>query len=333
VQVLLQIRSDATFKQGLRFSDPIAVVFPPFHPGPIRLSFPALPGPFGGDKAILRIPGPDLDVVGEVTGFAAEVAAGTSPSGTLTICTNTILTKEHTGSIVIADDNVVLNCNGFGVRGSGSGIGIQLVERQGVTVENCQVTNFEAGLGLRASRGNFFRGNHVFANADNGVDLGGSNDNTFVSNTVMNNRDGIQLRESRLNIFDQNTVTMNRNNGFDIIGSPDNTFVQNTVAENENHGFDLDNSNTNLFRLNRVHGNRDTGVNLDSSSSNLFVGNMSNENGDKGFEVEQASRNNTFIRNTAHGNATVDFRENSHPNFFQGNNFGSTFGIRSAEQF
>jgi hypothetical protein len=74
-------------------------------------------------------------------------------SGTMTVTSNTVLTENHTGNIVIGANNISLNCDSHLVTGPGAGgAGIQLAGRQGVTVENCIVTNFAQGFSLKRRR-------------------------------------------------------------------------------------------------------------------------------------------------------------------------------------
>ena len=69
-------------------------------------------------------------------------------TGTLTITSNTNLNEDHQGNIVIAADGVTLDCQGHEVTGTGSGTGVLLNGRTGVTVKNCHVSGFLDGFGL-----------------------------------------------------------------------------------------------------------------------------------------------------------------------------------------
>ena len=62
-------------------------------------------------------------------------------SGTLVIASNTTLTEDHDGNIVIEADNVTLDCVGHTITGPGDN-GIFFQFRTGVTVKNCRVTGF-----------------------------------------------------------------------------------------------------------------------------------------------------------------------------------------------
>ena len=69
-------------------------------------------------------------------------------SGTLVITSNTLLTEDHQGSIVVARNGVTLDCAGHTISGAGagSGAGVDLSGRNSVTVLNCEVANFDFGF-------------------------------------------------------------------------------------------------------------------------------------------------------------------------------------------
>ena len=54
---------------------------------------------------------------------------------TLIVTADTTLTEDHDGNVVLDADGVTLDCNGRTVTGADAGIGILLVERNGVTVQ------------------------------------------------------------------------------------------------------------------------------------------------------------------------------------------------------
>jgi hypothetical protein len=55
----------------------------------------------------------------------------------------------------IGEDNITLDCDGHKVTGTGSGggVGIRVLFRSGVTVRNCDVSGFSAGIILWGTRG------------------------------------------------------------------------------------------------------------------------------------------------------------------------------------
>src|SRR6266699_2019097 len=67
-------------------------------------------------------------------------------SGTFYISTNTVLSENHDGDIVVLADNLTVDCQNHSVSGSGQAVGILLDGRTGVTIKNCQVSGFTRGV-------------------------------------------------------------------------------------------------------------------------------------------------------------------------------------------
>ncbi|MDQ3256578.1 MAG: right-handed parallel beta-helix repeat-containing protein [Acidobacteriota bacterium] len=275
--------------------------------------------------------------------FVSFVALCTLPSpawattGTLTITTNTTLTEDHIGgTIIIAADNVTLNCAGHFVLGppERNVDGIRLDGRTGVTVENCRVAFFQRGISLTASHRNVFRRNQIYNNTaphgvletggGEGFDLNGSSGNTFINNSVTNNRDGFDLIDSDGNVFTRNEVTHNARNGFELDRSDNNVFVRNTANDN---GLPIDEPNPTPPPPFIATPRGRNGFSLDFSGGNTFIGNTANRNGRNGFRI-QHSNDNTFLTNeacfnNAHrfpGEADA-FQERSFRNVFFNNTF------------
>jgi hypothetical protein len=72
-------------------------------------------------------------------------------TGTMTITENKTLTEEHTGQIIIDEDGITLNCNGYSVvkpasptsncgPGNDRTCGIRIAAKTGVTVKHCYVS-------------------------------------------------------------------------------------------------------------------------------------------------------------------------------------------------
>jgi parallel beta-helix repeat protein len=208
-------------------------------------------------------------------------------TGTLTVRTNTTLTEDHVGNIVIAGNFITLDCANFTVLGNGTGIGIQLNGIIGVTVTNCSVSNFEDGFALTGSGFNTFSGNRATNNQEEGFDLEASSFNTFVSNQAnQNGQDGFDLDDSNGNLFEENVANENGRNGFELDRCVANTFAGNIANGN---------------------GRRDdrSGFSLDQSTGNFFIANVATENSRNGFRLGQSS-GNIFSRNVANGNIQND---------------------------
>jgi parallel beta-helix repeat protein len=194
---------------------------------------------------------------------------------TLTITTNTTLTEDYFGQIVINADGVTLDGDGHIIIGPGpdvwirefyeelntSGprptIGILLEGRTGVTVKNCRVTNFSYGFMLGDSHGNTLQENTANDNAYIGFVLESSSNNTFLNNTandigkVDDPGNGFEIGRSFGNTFKRNTVNGNWI-GFVLEMSDGNIFEANTANNNTHAGFSVGGSNNTFFHNNLV---------------------------------------------------------------------------------
>jgi parallel beta-helix repeat protein len=100
-------------------------------------------------------------------------------------------------SVVIASDDLTLHCDGHTIIGSGTGNGIELQTRLGVTIKNCTVTGFRQGVRLAASSHNTIKDSTISTNTQFGIVLvATSNENTIKANTVNNNPGGMILQAS-----------------------------------------------------------------------------------------------------------------------------------------
>ena len=88
---------------------------------------------------------------------AFPVGAGTDEP--LVILSDTTLTTGVPGGIVIAADDVTLDCAGHVVSG---GRAIQLDGRSGVTIQNCVADGFAIGIELTRSSGNTIASNTLY---------------------------------------------------------------------------------------------------------------------------------------------------------------------------
>jgi hypothetical protein len=102
--------------------------------------------------------------------LGAAPAAGAT-SGTMTITTDTVLTEDHDGVIVIAADGVTLDCAGFTVTGFPDlWYTILVPGRDDVTVRNCNVTNGLNGIAVIGfAERTTVTGNSTFENGNAGI--------------------------------------------------------------------------------------------------------------------------------------------------------------------
>src|SRR5215216_5128083 len=88
----------------------------------------------------------------------AAPAAQANTFGTLYVSTDTTLTENHDGNVVVTADNVTLDCGGYLISGA-LPVGIRLENTTNVTVQNCHVSWFERGFLVLNSVRNTLAGN------------------------------------------------------------------------------------------------------------------------------------------------------------------------------
>jgi len=225
----------------------------------------------------------------------------------LTIYNDTLLDRDITGSVIIAVNNIVLDCGGHTITGSGTSEdpsptwGIHLYQKEGVVITNCNITNFTTGIGVSYSSNITLSGNSLFGNKY-GIALHRSTTNTLIDNKLTENLIGIDLRQD----------------------SCRNTLNNNEVALNESDGVLLRSySSRNIISANKILNNKGNGINLfwQGYGANQIVNNRIDSNSDHGIYFYFA-RGNVITENTISNNQyDVSFLSQSWNNVFYHNNF------------
>jgi len=130
-----------------------------------------------------------------------------------TITSNTLLGADLNCSgngLSIGSNSVVLDCNGYSIRGDATGNGIENNGYNNVVIKNCNVQNFINGIILSNANSNVLQNNTANSNAL-GIVLSNSSNNNITQNRARFNSDsGIQLiTYSRDNILSGNDFTNN----------------------------------------------------------------------------------------------------------------------------
>jgi len=197
--------------------------------------------------------------------FAANCDATTPCS-----CKDTLVQSRN---LTAADPVIVNNCNGDGlyigapsikldckdltINGLGHSKGIFNNGNSGVTIENCQVINFNRGIYINQSTQNTLTGNTLIGNAfsgishyystnsqisdneaynnDYGIDIAASDHNRVFDNTANTNDYGIYLERSKHNNVTDNECSSNVWSGIFLWwNSSFNRFIHNNAAHNRN---------------------------------------------------------------------------------------------------
>ena len=138
------------------------------------------------------------------------------------------LTTDVGETIQIDEDNLTLDGNGHTVNGYGTGQGIHLNGRTGVTVKNLQISNFSNGIFMSSCVGNVLSDNVLSSNSY-GVYIRSSDENEITGNVAEDNLYGIYLYLANGNSIEGNVAGSNDNHGIYL-----QSFCnENIVADNE----------------------------------------------------------------------------------------------------
>ena len=285
-------------------------------------------------------------VVASLLGAALLVLAAPAhaTSGTLVITSSTTLTEDHFGHIVIAADNVTLDCAGHTVLapdlpGFAGAVNVE-PGLSGITVRRCNIVGSSVnGIYTPDVSNSRYEANILQGNANHGIHIDGGSGNSVVGNTVRDNGAlGIVFTvvvdsEIRANIVENNvnwagialfadsrriSVIGNtaRGNAFGFLiesGAGANTVTGNTAQQNILEGFLLTGSAGNALIGNTANNNGAEGIILIDSDENELTGNVANRNGDHesdvfaGIALVSGSSGNLVDQNTTNGNADEGF--------------------------
>jgi parallel beta-helix repeat protein len=239
----------------------------------------------------------------------------TAPISTMDNVTYTFADNIH-DSIVIQRDNIIVDGADYTIQGTGSGIGIQLSYRTGVTVKKVRITNFYYGIWLHYSNYNTLSGNVITNNKIHGIYLGvselkgSSNNNVLSGNILTNNSIGIGVVGSSNNILSGNTASDNVY-GIYLHNSTNNVLIGNT-ASNNGRTMTVDNmtgfegggiiieyySHSNKLFDNIASNNKHDGIDLVAGCGNsVLSGNDASNNVEFGIRLWDAS-DSTISNNT-----------------------------------
>ena len=190
-----------------------------------------------------------LLVVGVQPALAIDIptdtSVGTWDSGTRTYTLN----QNVSEGLVIEEDNLTLDGAGFTVNGPGSGFGILLVGRTGVTITNVTVENFMTGIYLDpVSNNNVLTGNITESNNPYGIWLEWSPDNTVTGNATSNNHEGIRVDRAHGNTLTGNTMSGN-DNGMVLFNANNNQIYNNNFISNPTNQALVTGGTGNVFNL------------------------------------------------------------------------------------
>ena len=168
-------------------------------------------------------------------------------------------TDNINGAIAIDKDNIVIDGTNHTLSGpSQSQYGISLLDRNGITIKNVQVSGFSVGIWLAYASNNTIYGNTATVE----IDFNSTNNNitqNYLTSTASNSYFGIKIDCFGFSIYSNNVITNNviANNpdGIVMYQSANNTITENTIANSTNDGLDLQYCSFNTIARNNIINN------------------------------------------------------------------------------
>jgi parallel beta-helix repeat protein len=228
----------------------------------------------------------------------SAVSVVTAP-GAMLVSVDTMLEQDHAGEVIIGSSDVTLDCAGHTITGSGQRVGVAVFDVNDVTVANCTVEGFEAGIVVINSQRSAIEGNAVL-DSPVGVVVMESSQIAVVDNTVATPDRGIQVVNTR-----DSEIAANESSGsavgFDVIDATGNTFAENRSVGSDFSAFSVTNADGNVFEANEVESSH-FGFVVTSSNDNTFDANaVSRGFGWFSFGFQERSEGNTVTNNQVTG--------------------------------
>lgn len=185
--------------------------------------------------------------------------------------TYTFIDDVH-GSIIVERDNIVIDGFGHMLQGYGSGSGINLTNRDNVTIRNMLIKNFDEGIRLCNSSNNNITEINITLCSWYAIFAIWSSNNDISKNVISNNGAGIWLKgESSNNTIRENVIKNNTcvvGNGIGLSGVSSNYIYKNTIVNN-NYGIWIKlSSSNNVISENNIISNYIYNIWFRESSNN-----------------------------------------------------------------
>jgi len=220
--------------------------------------------------------------------------------------------------IIVEKDFVIVDGAGYTLNGSVSYYreGIDLSERNNVTIKNMQICGFEYGIYLQTSSMNSIYGNNITANGFAGINMaaltidsvvvGCSLNSIYDNNITCNSGEGISFHTSPENSIHDNNIS---NNGYDGLfldrGSSNNTILGDDIENNDRDGIIcVIVSGSNIISGNNISNNKHNGITLTLNSNVNIISENNIQNNIHGIEINnsQYPSNNTISENNITNN-------------------------------
>jgi nitrous oxidase accessory protein len=214
-----------------------------------------------------------------------------------------VFTGDIGAFITVERSNIIINGNGYMLRGDGTGNGFSLYTPNNVTIQNVQIKNFGYAIYMDNPSSITISGNTITDNGY-GINFYRCSHNNIQGNTIMNGDVGIFLSySSSYNMIGENNLTANKLAGIELwAGSHDNIVRRNSVSGTDSAnapGIILSNASNNNISENNVRNNYDGIIVSSYSTNNTVCENNVTDNEYYGVYVYKTSDNRILRNNIA----------------------------------
>ena len=230
-------------------------------------------------------------------------------------------------ALIAGADDITIDLGGYTVSGTGTGAGVRVAQRSGVTVTNGTIQGFHTGVVLdestesvvsklvlrdnvrgvnvAGSDGNLVEKNTILGSGLDAIRLGLSADNVISKNVLSGNVFGIGVADfSTGNLVEKNVIRDTREFGIAVFSDSDvNRIEKNDVQrtlQGDGINVSADSDLTSIFK-NIASVNADDGIDTDNPQTTI-TGNIANNNGDLGIEAVAGSTDGGGNRASGNGN-------------------------------
>jgi parallel beta-helix repeat protein len=210
----------------------------------------------------------------------------------------------------LVGNDMVLDCQGRRLTGIGNGAdderGIEIVNRNNVTVQNCDITGFKYGIYIQNANNITLYNNTIWDSNLTGIYVDQSDGLNITTNVIYgssnltNQNYGVWLRSARPGV------------------NPGNTIISNTIYNNTEYGIYLSGSSDyNTITTNTVYSNNHSGIFINDSDSQNIINNVIYDNVQNGLWLLASQTNADFgsrsssTHNTVYNNSKGVFFEDS----------------------
>ena len=235
----------------------------------------------------------------------------------LTLTEPLICSGEYTYGLEIGAEDITIDCNGWGISGSGFGTGIYVNAYSRVTVKNCDISNFNNGVEIYSSSDSEINKNNIHNNQDNGIYVDLSDNLQILDNGIRNN-DGFGVFIEGEDISSGHTIKGNIINGNNIecgeegcagilLLGEDNCVIEDNEVSRNYYGIVLSQSYDNSVLNNVLEGNFHSGIALFGGNNNDISGNEITDSGNVGIWI-RSNAEDAITNNVIRGDGTFQGR-------------------------